>query len=147
MIGPTGVGKTEIARRIANLCNAPFIKVEATKYTEIGFHGSDVDTIVKDLVNVAIAQKKKELREQCLKEIKGVVEDRILSLFLSEIPTRWKSKFRSMLREGVLNELEIKFPTFETDEPEQPQTDGQPFQTLRFVIDGAMPKSEVKWVK
>lgn len=147
MMGPTGVGKTEIARRIANLCNAPFIKVEATKYTEVGFHGSDVDTIIKDLLNVGIAQKKKELRAQCLEEIKTQVEDRLLALLVKELPDRWKSKFRAMLREGVLDDLEIKFPSFESEEQEAPApTDGQAFQTLRFVIDGALPKSEIKWV-
>jgi len=61
MVGPSGVGKTEIARRLAKLCNAPFIKVEATKYTEVGFHGKDVDHIIKDLLNVGITETKKAI--------------------------------------------------------------------------------------
>jgi len=74
MVGPSGVGKTEIARRLAKMTNAPFIKVEATKYTETGFHGADVDTIIKDLVNAGIAQKKKHLRDQNAAKVKSLVE-------------------------------------------------------------------------
>jgi ATP-dependent HslUV protease ATP-binding subunit HslU len=65
MIGPTGCGKTEIARRIAKLSQAPFIKVEATKFTEVGFHGKDVDQIIRDLVDVAINMTRKRLKEVC----------------------------------------------------------------------------------
>ena len=64
MIGPTGCGKTEIARRIAKLSQAPFIKVEATKFTEVGFHGKDVDQIIRDLVDVSISMTRKRLKEE-----------------------------------------------------------------------------------
>ena len=69
MAGPTGVGKTEIARRLAKFVGAPFIKVEATKFTEVGFHGRDVDQIIKDLVAVGISETKKALREQKAREV------------------------------------------------------------------------------
>jgi ATP-dependent HslUV protease ATP-binding subunit HslU len=82
MIGPTGVGKTEIARRLARLANAPFIKVEATKFTEVGYVGRDVDTIIRDLVEIAI----KDLRERAMKAVRtraeDAAEDRILDVLL-----------------------------------------------------------------
>lgn len=116
MIGPTGVGKTEIARRLARLANAPFIKVEATKFTEVGYVGKDVDTIIRDLVDVAV----KLVREQEVKKVKhramDAAEDRILDVLLppargmeeqnKESPTR--QIFRKKLREGELNEKEIE---------------------------------------
>tara|TARA_B110000971_G_scaffold199084_1_gene216133 strand:+ start:191 stop:1291 length:1101 start_codon:yes stop_codon:yes gene_type:complete len=78
MVGPTGCGKTEIARRIAKLSQAPFIKVEATKFTEVGFHGRDVDSIIRDLVDIAINQTKKKQSEILRKEAKVAVENKIL---------------------------------------------------------------------
>ncbi len=116
MIGPTGVGKTEIARRLARLANAPFIKVEATKFTEVGYVGKDVDTIIRDLVDVAV----KLVREQEVTKVKhramDAAEDRILDVLLppargmeeqnKESPTR--QIFRKKLREGELNEKEIE---------------------------------------
>ena len=120
MIGPTGVGKTEIARRLAKLANAPFIKVEATKFTEVGYVGRDVDSIIRDLAESAI----KQLREQEARNIRPRAEDhaeeRILDVLLppardltsqteseeNENPTR--QKFRKKLREGKLNDKEIE---------------------------------------
>jgi ATP-dependent HslUV protease ATP-binding subunit HslU len=112
MIGPTGVGKTEIARRLARLADAPFIKVEATKFTEVGYVGRDVDTIVRDLVEISV----KQTREQAMKSVRtraqDAAEDRILDVLVGlqdrsgeENPTR--QKFRKMLREGALAEKEI----------------------------------------
>ncbi len=111
MIGPTGVGKTEIARRLAKLADAPFIKVEATKFTEVGYVGRDVDSIIRDLVESAI----KDVRESETRKVRyraaDVAEERILDALLpgqesGEGSTR--QKFRKMLREGQLDEREIE---------------------------------------
>ena len=118
MIGPTGVGKTEIARRLARLADAPFIKVEATKFTEVGYVGRDVDTIVRDLVEISV----KQTREQAMKRVRTraeeAAEERILDALIptargvgfqeggsEESATR--QKFRKRLREGELDEKEI----------------------------------------
>src|SRR5512147_2386124 len=112
MIGPTGVGKTEIARRLARLADAPFIKVEATKFTEVGYVGRDVDTIVRDLVEFSV----KQTREQAMKKVRSraqdAAEERVLDVLVGfqekstpDNPTR--QKFRKMLREGALDDKEI----------------------------------------
>jgi ATP-dependent HslUV protease ATP-binding subunit HslU len=119
MIGPTGVGKTEIARRLAKLANAPFLKVEATKFTEVGYVGRDVDTIIRDLVEVAI----KQTREQATKAVRDraldQAEERVLDALLPP-PTAvsfddlkptdnaTRQKFRKMLREGQFDDKEIE---------------------------------------
>ena len=113
MIGPTGVGKTEIARRLAKLARAPFIKVEATKFTEVGYVGREVDSIIRDLVDVAV----KMLREDALKKVihlaDDVAEDRVLDALLpgssdGEDGTDTRQRFRKMLREGQLQDREIE---------------------------------------
>ncbi|MCP5344957.1 MAG: ATP-dependent protease ATPase subunit HslU [Pseudomonadales bacterium] len=125
MIGPTGVGKTEIARRLARLANAPFIKVEATKFTEVGYVGRDVDSIVRDLVDIAV----KMLREEQIRKVQHVAEnaaeDRILDALLppargmegEELPEKGDSNtrqlFRKKLREGDLDEKEIEIKVSE----------------------------------
>ncbi len=120
MIGPTGVGKTEIARRLARLANAPFIKIEATKFTEVGYVGRDVDTIIRDLAETAI----KDAREQAMRGAHGramdAAEDRVLDILLpparvagssaqpSAEDSATRQKFRKKLREGELNDKEIE---------------------------------------
>ncbi|WNL46261.1 ATP-dependent protease ATPase subunit HslU [Dyella sp. BiH032] len=122
MIGPTGVGKTEIARRLATLANAPFVKVEATKFTEVGYVGKDVESIVRDLTDVAY----KLTREQAVKRVRSQAEDRAEDRILDALlprrqsPTDWshdpapasdndtRQKLRKQLREGALDDREIE---------------------------------------
>lgn len=82
LIGPTGVGKTEIARRIARLSNAPFIKVEATKYTEVGYVGRDVESIIRDLMGIAVGEVKREMAASNTEKVQGRVEERLLDVIV-----------------------------------------------------------------
>src|SRR5437763_2473909 len=82
MIGPTGVGKTEIARRLANLTGAPFIKVEATKYTEVGYHGRDVESMIRDLLDSSIAMVREEMTDSVKESAEKQVEERLLEYLL-----------------------------------------------------------------
>ncbi len=111
MIGPTGVGKTEIARRLAKLADAPFIKVEATKFTEVGYVGRDVDSIIRDLVETAIKDARLNETKKVRFRAADIAEERILDILLpgadsGEGATR--QKFRKMLREGQLDDREIE---------------------------------------
>ncbi|KAL7536594.1 hypothetical protein ACHAXR_007273 [Thalassiosira sp. AJA248-18] len=115
MIGPTGCGKTEVARRMAKLSDAPFLKVEATKFTEVGYHGRDVDQIVRDLMDVSMALTKKRQMEKLRGEAKLLVEERILDLLVGPEFSGTKGQresFRGMLEEGLLEnqELELEVP-------------------------------------
>ena len=108
MIGPTGVGKTEIARRLAKLANAPFIKVEATKFTEVGYVGRDVDSIIRDLIDVAIKEIKNEMKKELLVKATKLAKERILQVLVGEKASdETVEKFSKMLDEGKLNEREI----------------------------------------
>jgi ATP-dependent HslUV protease ATP-binding subunit HslU len=109
MIGPTGVGKTEIARRLAKLAQAPFIKVEATKFTEIGYVGRDVEQIIRDLIEIAIHMTKERLREEVKGKAQTHAEERVLDALVgASASPETRQKFRHLLHEGELNEKEIE---------------------------------------
>jgi len=114
MIGPTGCGKTEISRRLSSLSEAPFIKVEATKFTEVGFHGRDVDMIIRDLVDSAIALTKKQRRRKAEKMIREVVEEKILAALIGSATVESNQHFVYLeyLRNGQLDgqEIEVEVP-------------------------------------
>ncbi len=119
MIGPTGVGKTEIARRLARLANAPFIKVEATKFTEVGYVGKDVDGIIRDLIEIAVKQAREAAVRAVVPRAEEAAEERVLDALLPPARETWnddkpheesgtRQRFRKQLREGQLNDKEIE---------------------------------------
>ena len=109
MIGPTGVGKTEIARRLAKLADAPFIKVEATKFTEVGYVGRDVEQIIRDLLEVSINNNKESLKKEVKARAEVSAEKRVIEALVgSTASTQTKEKFKKMLRKGELDDQEIE---------------------------------------
>ena len=115
MIGPTGVGKTEIARRLARLSDAPFIKVEATKFTEVGYVGRDVESIIRDLVDVAISMARSRATEKVRRRAEANAEERLLDVLLpgdrrdgASSGSETREKFRALLRAGNLDEREVE---------------------------------------
>ena len=124
MIGPTGVGKTEIARRLAKLASAPFLKIEATRFTEVGYVGRDVESMIRDLTELSVNMVKKEEQERVLQKARELAEERTLDLLIpskkssrgqdevAELPENTRDKMRTLFRQGKLDErmLEIEVP-------------------------------------
>ena len=132
MIGPTGVGKTEIARRLAKLANAPFLKVEASKYTEVGYVGRDVESMIRDLTELAVAQVKQREQNLVLPQAREAAEERLLDLLLPPPRTRsytdrpdqepsgqeaTREKLRKLLRAGKLDERKVEVETSDNQNP------------------------------
>src|SRR5262245_46888283 len=163
MIGPTGVGKTEIARRLARLAQAPFIKVEASKFTEVGYVGRDVESMVRDLAELAVNMIKQEAKERIEVKARAQAEERVLDLLLPPSSPRTgfgsesesgtvaqstREKMRRMLREGKLDdrevELEVAKPAMPFIEVMAPQGMEEMENQLKEMFSNLMPKKTKK---
>ena len=142
LIGPTGVGKTEIARRLARLANAPFVKVEASKFTEVGYVGRDVDSIVRDLVEAAVATVREERAVTVRVAAQRAAEDRLVDLLLPADPAgdREESRraLRRLLREGSLEEREVEVEVAQTRMPVLNLFGGQGMESLEMNLRDAL---------
>ena len=159
MIGPTGVGKTEIAKRLSKLCGAPFVKVEATKYTEVGYVGRDVESMVRDLMNVAINMVKAEMREQVLKEAQVRTEEILLDILLpgarpaetappsdpsaqlqlgdrNDRNSAARERFREMLKSGQLEGKDIEINVTKKAAPALEIFSGTNFEEMDLNLGG-----------
>jgi len=160
MIGPTGVGKTEIARRLARLAKAPFSKVEASKFTEVGYVGRDVESMVRDLVEVAMAMVRDEKRESVREAAAQRAEDRLLELLLpapvvspaaeTSEPDATREKFRQKLRSGALDERSVEIevedsstPSFEMFTPQGVEEVGI---NIKDMLPGFFGRRRKQWV-
>lgn len=124
MIGPTGVGKTEIARRLAKLARAPFIKIEATKFTEVGYVGRDVDSIVRDLMEVAIKIVREQMHKEVRTKAEAKTEERLVDALVGHSAApETRNKFRQMLRNGELEDKEVELELADTGSTSFPSFD------------------------
>lgn len=140
MIGPTGVGKTEIARRLAKLAQAPFLKVEATKFTEVGYVGKDVESIIRDLMEIGLRQTREKMRKSVETQAELAAEDRVLDALVGgESGDNTRQIFRKQLREGALDDKEIEIELQDTSNP-MPSFDipGMPGASMSMVSIGDM---------
>lgn len=150
MIGPTGVGKTEISRRLAKLAQAPFIKVEASRFTEVGYVGRDVESIIRDLTEIAVKMVREEEEAKVYEKVKELAEERILDLLLPspssgslEVSSRSRERLRELLKQGLLDEREVEveveekiLPMVEVFVP----TGMEELEQLREMLSGFLPK-------
>ena len=139
MIGPTGCGKTEIARRLAKLANAPFLKVEATKFTEVGYVGRDVEQIARDLMEVSLEMARERLRRDVKARAELAAEDRVIeALCGANASEETKLRFRHKLRDGELNDREIEIEVADQGGPLQFEVPGQPGASVGMINIGDM---------
>ena len=136
MIGPTGVGKTEIARRLARLAQAPFLKVEATKFTEVGYVGRDVEQIIRDLLEISITMVSERLRKEVTPKAELQAEERLLDALVGQkASSDTRQKFRKMLRQGEINDKEIEIQVADNSFGQLPTFDipGMPGASMGMV--------------
>ncbi len=141
MVGPTGVGKTEIARRLAKLAQAPFIKVEATKFTEVGYVGRDVESIIRDLVELAISMTRERLSTEVRAKAEIMAEERLIDTLVGENASGdTRQKFRKMLREGALDDKEVDIEVTDKAGSQMPTMDipGMPGAQMGMLNIGDM---------
>ena len=139
MVGPTGVGKTEISRRLAKLAKAPFIKVEATKFTEIGYVGRDVESIIRDLLEIALNDTRQRLRRQVCAKAEEGAEERLLEVLVGlSAGDETKQKFRQLLREKKLDDKEIEISLLDNSNASMPTIDipGMPGASMGMISLG-----------
>ena len=156
MIGPTGVGKTEIARRISSITKSPFLKVEATKFTEVGYVGKDVESIIRDLVEVSLKNLKNEEMKKFEKEAQYKAENQIIDELISSSSRKNidKELLREFLNKGLLNELKIPFPENKNSSIAQiktftsmdPLSIEEFFQSLNENLTAENPKADKKLI-
>jgi ATP-dependent HslUV protease ATP-binding subunit HslU len=141
MVGPTGVGKTEIARRLAKLANAPFLKIEATKFTEVGYVGRDVESIIRDLTEISLTMTRERLRKAVAVKAEAAAEERVIDALVGEnASAETRQKFRKLLREGSLADKEIEVQVQEPAGASMPTMDipGMPGAQMGMVNLGEM---------
>jgi len=141
MTGPTGVGKTEIARRLAKLANAPFLKVEATKFTEVGYVGKDVESIIRDLTDMAVHMTQERMRKTVRAQAEIYAEERVLDVLVGGTAGEGtRSNFRKKLRDGKLNDREIEVDILDNSNPMGGMSDipGMPGTSMGMVNIGDM---------
>lgn len=139
MVGPTGVGKTEISRRLAKLAKAPFIKVEATKFTEIGYVGRDVESIIRDLVEIALHNERDKQRKTMIVKAEAAAEERVLDVLVGDgASEETRQKFRKLLRENQLNDREIEIKVLDNSNASMPTIDipGMPGASMGMISLG-----------
>ena len=140
MIGPTGVGKTEIARRLAKMADAPFIKIEATKFTEVGYVGRDVDSIIRDLMETALGMVRDRMRREVSAKAEAAAEDRVLDALVGKTAQdHTRSTFRKRLRDGELDDREVEIEMADTAQ-QMPTFDipGMPGSSVGMINIGDM---------
>jgi len=143
MMGPTGVGKTEISRRLSRLAEAPFVKVEATRFTEVGYVGRDVEQIIRDLIEIAISMERSKKRKEVHAKAQKLAEDRVLNALVgnnASVATR--ESFRKRLRSGDLDDNEIEIAISENSQMPSFEIPGMPGANIGMInISDALGKS------
>ena len=139
MIGPTGVGKTEISRRLSKLAEAPFVKVEATRFTEVGYVGRDVEQIIRDLLEIAIAMEKVKKRKEVHAKAQKLAEERVLDALVgNKASVATRESFRKRLRDGDLDDNEIEIATNESNNMPSFEIPGMPGANIGMINIGDM---------